>query len=105
MDWPEEYPIVQCLVTKELPSLHSVKEMLTLPQPEALDAALLRGTFPTTHGHLRALSKVLFCIRPPLTHLLKDDDAEGPYSRSYRTERIQMKNVRFRHPGAKSHSR
>lgn len=52
MDWPEEYPIVQCLVTKELPSLHLVKEMLTLPQPEALDAALLRVTFPTTHGHL-----------------------------------------------------
>lgn len=52
MDWPEEYPIVQCLVTKELPSLYWVKEMLTLPPPEALDAALLRGTFPMTHGHL-----------------------------------------------------
>lgn len=68
MDWPEEYPIVQCLVTKELPSLHWVKEMLTLPQPEALDAALLRVTFPTTHGHLLPCTEQGAFLHPSTAH-------------------------------------
>lgn len=65
MDWPEEYPIVQCLVTKELPSLHWVKEMLTLPPPEALDAALLRGPFPR---HLLPCAEQGAFLHPSTAH-------------------------------------